>query len=223
VYKHLKPSRQNPQGGRLSKEMPIDVSNVMLYCSTCRRGVRVGRRYGAEVPFLRPRALAGDRTHTPPVVEHAVRHLERHDGLTVGIVVTLQPTSPFRAPRDINAAVRLLAGDARLDSVISVTKADFPPHWMLTMHRGRLRPLLPGGDHSIKERQELPAVYRPNGAVYATRRRLLAERGLIFSAFAGGATGYVEMDALRSLDIDGPLDLIVARLLVKEHPELVAR
>jgi large subunit ribosomal protein L24 len=45
VYKHLKPSRQNSQGGRLSKEMPIDVSNVMLYCSTCRRGVRVGRRY----------------------------------------------------------------------------------------------------------------------------------------------------------------------------------
>jgi large subunit ribosomal protein L24 len=48
VYKHLKPSRQNPQGGRLSKEMPIDVSNVMLYCSTCRRGVRVGRRYNDD-------------------------------------------------------------------------------------------------------------------------------------------------------------------------------
>jgi large subunit ribosomal protein L24 len=45
VYKHLKPSRQNPQGGRLSKEMPIDVSNVLLYCSTCRRGVRTGKRY----------------------------------------------------------------------------------------------------------------------------------------------------------------------------------
>ena len=45
VYKHLKPNRRNPQGGRLSKEMPIDVSNVMLFCPTCRRGVRVGRRY----------------------------------------------------------------------------------------------------------------------------------------------------------------------------------
>jgi large subunit ribosomal protein L24 len=48
VYKHLKPSRQNPQGGRLSKEMPIDASNVLLYCSTCRRGVRIGRRYLAD-------------------------------------------------------------------------------------------------------------------------------------------------------------------------------
>src|SRR5437016_13681267 len=44
VYKHLKPGRRNPQGGRLSKEMPIDVSNVMLYCNSCKRGVRVGHR-----------------------------------------------------------------------------------------------------------------------------------------------------------------------------------
>jgi large subunit ribosomal protein L24 len=48
VYKHLRPSRQNVQGGRLSKEMPIAVSNVLLYCSTCRRGVRIGRRYNEE-------------------------------------------------------------------------------------------------------------------------------------------------------------------------------
>jgi len=48
VYKHLKPNRQNPQGGRLSKEMPIAVSNVLVYCSTCRRGVRVGHRYSDE-------------------------------------------------------------------------------------------------------------------------------------------------------------------------------
>jgi large subunit ribosomal protein L24 len=45
VYKHLKPSQKNRQGGRLSKEMPIDVSNVLLYCTTCRRGVRIGHRY----------------------------------------------------------------------------------------------------------------------------------------------------------------------------------
>jgi large subunit ribosomal protein L24 len=44
AYKHLKPDRRNPQGGRLSKEMPIDASNVMIYCGTCHRGVRVGHR-----------------------------------------------------------------------------------------------------------------------------------------------------------------------------------
>ncbi|MEO6809630.1 MAG: 50S ribosomal protein L24 [Isosphaeraceae bacterium] len=45
VYKHLKPSQKNQQGGRLSKEMPIAVSNVMLYCPSCGRGVRVGHRF----------------------------------------------------------------------------------------------------------------------------------------------------------------------------------
>ena len=45
VYKHVKPNRRNPQGGRLSKEMPISASNVQLWCPTCKRGVRVGRRY----------------------------------------------------------------------------------------------------------------------------------------------------------------------------------
>lgn len=48
VYRHLKPSRRNPQGGRLSKEMPIDASNVLLYCPTCRRGRRIGKRYTAD-------------------------------------------------------------------------------------------------------------------------------------------------------------------------------
>ncbi len=48
VYRHLKPNRRNAQGGRLSKEMPIAISNVLLYCSTCQRGVRIGRRYAAD-------------------------------------------------------------------------------------------------------------------------------------------------------------------------------
>ncbi len=56
VYKHVKPNRRNPQGGRLSKEMPIDASNVLLYCPTCRRGVRIGRRFedsGAKVRYCK--------------------------------------------------------------------------------------------------------------------------------------------------------------------------
>jgi large subunit ribosomal protein L24 len=45
VYKHLKPSAKNQQGGRLSKEMPVDASNVMLFCPSCNRGVRIGHRF----------------------------------------------------------------------------------------------------------------------------------------------------------------------------------
>jgi large subunit ribosomal protein L24 len=45
VYRHLKPSRKNPQGGRLSKEMPVDASNVAFIDPTTNKATRVGVRY----------------------------------------------------------------------------------------------------------------------------------------------------------------------------------
>ncbi len=48
VFKHVRRSQKNPQGGRLSKEMPVRVSNVMLVCTHCSQTVRVGARYDAE-------------------------------------------------------------------------------------------------------------------------------------------------------------------------------
>jgi large subunit ribosomal protein L24 len=44
VYKHVRRSQKNPQGGRLSKEMPVQISNVLLFCSRCNQGVRTGAR-----------------------------------------------------------------------------------------------------------------------------------------------------------------------------------
>jgi len=40
-YRHVRPSQKNPQGGRIAKEAPISISNVMLYCPKCDKGVRV--------------------------------------------------------------------------------------------------------------------------------------------------------------------------------------
>jgi large subunit ribosomal protein L24 len=48
VYRHVRPNRRNQQGGRLSKEMPVNASNVLLVCPTCRKGVRLGKRVGPE-------------------------------------------------------------------------------------------------------------------------------------------------------------------------------
>jgi large subunit ribosomal protein L24 len=45
VYKHVRRSQKNPQGGRLSKEMPVNVSNVMLICPKTNEPTRVGVRY----------------------------------------------------------------------------------------------------------------------------------------------------------------------------------
>ncbi len=60
VYKHLKPSAKNQQGGRLSKEMPIDASNVMLYSPTLKRGVRIGFRFTASGQKERYCKLSGE-------------------------------------------------------------------------------------------------------------------------------------------------------------------
>lgn len=45
AYKHVRRSQKNPQGGRLSREQPIQISNVLLVCAKCGKGVRVGGRF----------------------------------------------------------------------------------------------------------------------------------------------------------------------------------
>jgi large subunit ribosomal protein L24 len=56
VYKHVRRSQRNPQGGRLSKEMPIPISNVLLVCDKCSKATRTGARYldnGTKVRYCK--------------------------------------------------------------------------------------------------------------------------------------------------------------------------
>lgn len=48
VYKHVRRSQRNPQGGRLSKEMPISISNISLICPQTNKPTRVGVRFLAD-------------------------------------------------------------------------------------------------------------------------------------------------------------------------------
>lgn len=48
VYKHVRRSQRNPQGGRLSKEMPVQISNVLLVCPACNQAARTGSRVAAD-------------------------------------------------------------------------------------------------------------------------------------------------------------------------------
>ena len=48
VYRHMKRSQKNPQGGRLSREMPISVSNVLVVCAACSKATRIGIRVAAD-------------------------------------------------------------------------------------------------------------------------------------------------------------------------------
>lgn len=138
---------------------------------------RIARRLGAEVPFERPAELARDDTPTVPVIQHAIDWLEA-SGAQVGIVVTLQPTSPLRGAAEIDALVGLLA-DAAVTSAVSVTPVRAPISVIGALRDGRFEAVSSAAD---PRRQAAPPAVRITGSVYATRRfelrngRLLGER-----------------------------------------------
>ncbi|MEN6458928.1 MAG: 50S ribosomal protein L24 [Thermoguttaceae bacterium] len=75
VYKHVKRSQKNPQGGRLSKEMPISVSNVQLVCQKCGAAARVGVRYlpdGAKERYCK-KCGAGNGLVSPAKARYAAK------------------------------------------------------------------------------------------------------------------------------------------------------
>ncbi len=73
VYKHVRRSQKNPQGGRLSKEMPIQVSNVLLVCEKCGAATRLGVRYlgdGSKERYCK-KCGAGNGQVSPPKASYA--------------------------------------------------------------------------------------------------------------------------------------------------------
>ena len=73
VYRHVRRSQRNPQGGRLSKEMPIRACNVQLVCDGCGAAARVGVRYldnGAKERYCK-KCGAGNGLVAPPKAHYA--------------------------------------------------------------------------------------------------------------------------------------------------------
>ena len=73
VYKHVRRSQRNPQGGRLHKEMPIPISNVMVVCPRTDKPTRIGFRYlddGSKERFAK-RSGVSLGTVSPPKAGHA--------------------------------------------------------------------------------------------------------------------------------------------------------
>lgn len=169
----------------------------------------VARTWGCEVPFVRPEELARDETPSVPVVLHALETL----GEDFDILVFLQPTSPLRSTEDIDACIEhCRPGGA--PACIAVTEPAKSPFWAYTMDgEGRLAPLIPrppsGGP---TRRQELPTVFAPNGAVYVAHVPWFRQHRAFLST---GTVGHV-MPAERSVDIDGPIDLKLAALLIQD-------
>lgn len=165
----------------------------------------IARTYGAEVPFLRPAALADDLTPDLPVFEHALEWLDTHAGWRPDIVVQLRPTSPIRPPDCVDRAVELLRADPGADSVRGVVLAAQNPYkmWRLTAD-GSLAPLVTaeGPEPYNRPRQELPTAYWQTGHVDAIRSKTIRER----HSMSGRRIQPLVIDGAYVSDIDTELD-----------------
>lgn len=171
--------------------------------------------YGADVPFLRPPELAGDRVPTLPVLQHAVRFVEEADGVALDWVLLLQPTAPLRVIEDIEASVTL-AHQNSCDSVISVLQV-FAEHPILMkrIEDDRLLPYCIEEKEGTRRQDYQPPAYMRNGAIYLTRRDVLMEQDSIW----GQAICPYVMPAERSVSIDSELELKLVELIMQEQLE----
>ncbi len=177
------------------------------------------RAAGAEVPFKRPAPLAED-VASELVTAHAVEFHEEETGRTVDIAVTIQPTTPFLAAGDIDGCVRMLVANPDLDSAFSLAPIHERPEWMFrraaTGELSRFVDQRIKGDRGVS--QTLEPLYHPNGGVYATRRETLFGAGVLIGEHAGGWV----MGRLQSVDIDDPVDVLIAETVagyLADHPE----
>jgi CMP-N-acetylneuraminic acid synthetase len=167
------------------------------------------RDAGAEVPFLRPAALAADDTPMLPVVAHALRTLAEQ-GEEYDAVCLLQPTCPLRRPEDIDGCIDLLERSAA-DSVVTVLEvpARYHPHWAFTENAdGSLRPATDAP--LTPRRQELAPAFHRDGSIYVTRCPVVLEAG---SLYGRRTLGY-RTDAERNVNIDDPEDWARAERLL---------
>lgn len=175
----------------------------------------VAKEFGADVPFLRPDELAQDTSRHLEVMRHAIVFMENKQNMVYDYVVILQPTSPFRHVQDIDQTIIKLI-EENADSSVSLVEIE-------ENHPIKIKKFIDNKvlTYAIEEvegtrRQDLPTAYKRSGAVYAMRRDLIMVLNRLYGSHI---TGHI-VPAERSLDIDKPVDWIIAETM---HQELTKK
>ena len=128
----------------------------------------VAKKFGAEVPFLRPSEFASDKSPDAHYLLHALEWFEKNEGGYPSHFVNLRPTTPLRDPKHIDEAVELIKNNKEATSMRSGHEIRESPYKLFGMKDGffvGLFPSDPRPEYYDLPRQSFPPVYQPDGYV----------------------------------------------------------
>lgn len=173
----------------------------------------VAHAHGAEVPFTRPPELAQDNSPEWLAWRHALEFLRRDEGALPLAMVSLPTTSPLRATMDVEHCLDTFERD-RPDMVITVTEARRSPYFnMVTVDEVGAAKLVIPPETDITRRQDAPPVYDITTVAYVARPEFVLTRQGLFE----GRVSAVHVPPDRALDIDTPLDFMMAEYMMDQE------
>lgn len=164
----------------------------------------LAEKSGLKVPFLRDGKYSGDKISGREVMLYELRKQTR----TINTIIYLQPTSPLRTNKNIEAAVDQYHQE--LDMLVSVIESKVNPYYNFYFEN-EYEYLKPYTHNQVNNRQDSPNFYQFNGAIYIINSKSLIEKEI--SQF-DKIKKYV-MNPFESIDIDNDLDWFVAEQLLK--------
>lgn len=159
--------------------------------------------WGAEI-IERPVLLAGDSIKTEPVLAHALEYLQTKEKYECDAVILLSATCPLRGVDYINQAIDKFSS-GRYDTLISIL-----PVYKYSYEINKTDELVPNYKERKNRQKGRKPVYLENGAIYMAKSELI-RKGKIF----GEKLGYILMDQKSSVNIDEPIDFIIAEEIFK--------
>lgn len=156
-----------------------------IIVSTDNTGIAaVGRKYGAEVPFLRPAEFASDSSTDYDVLGHVLGWLEKNEKKVPDLFVYLRPTTPLRDPALIDKAIEYLNKKLQATSLRSGHELAEPPQKMFQINKEGFFegffPNDPSPDYYDLPRQNFPQAYHPNGYIDIVRVEILKKSGTTY-------------------------------------------
>jgi len=170
----------------------------------------VAKKYGAEVPFIRPAELSLDNSPEWLAWRHALNFLKESEGELPDAMVSVPTTSPLRLPEDIDNCIDKYEG-SDADVVISVTDAHRNPYFnMVTLSTDGKAELMMSTKSDVIRRQDAPIAYDITTVCYVARPEYVLSHDSTFE----GNVNTVHVPAERSIDIDTILDFQIAECLL---------